>query len=125
MSVLPGSATKQARISRPVSVRIGMFCRFGSTELRRPVAVLVPDRLEHARVGGEAGLAAALAAQAELDEQDVRELLRGADHELLARELPDLALELGGVRADPAAELLQQPGVDLHPRLLALAQHVH
>jgi len=32
---------KQARISRPVSVRIGMFCRFGLMLLRRPVAAVV------------------------------------------------------------------------------------
>ena len=31
-------ATKAERISRPSAVRIGMFCRFGSLELSRPVA---------------------------------------------------------------------------------------
>ena len=31
--------TKAERISRPSSVRTGMFCRFGSLELSRPVAV--------------------------------------------------------------------------------------
>ena len=39
---------------------------------RRDDLVLVADRLEHARVGGEAGLAAALARQPELLEQDRR-----------------------------------------------------
>ena len=34
----PGSATKACRISRPSSVRTGMFWRFGSLLLRRPVA---------------------------------------------------------------------------------------
>ena len=34
----PGSATNAARISRPSGVRIGMFCRFGSLLLSRPVA---------------------------------------------------------------------------------------
>ena len=29
---------KARRISRPISVRIGMFCRLGSLLLRRPVA---------------------------------------------------------------------------------------
>ena len=33
------SATKAVRIFRPSSVRIGMFCRFGSVEERRPVVV--------------------------------------------------------------------------------------
>ena len=56
--------------------------------------MLVPDRLQHLVVGAEAGLAAALAAELELLEQDLAELLRRADHELLVRELPDLALEL-------------------------------
>ena len=32
---------KAARISRPSSVRIGMFCRFGFVEESRPVAVPV------------------------------------------------------------------------------------
>ena len=35
---VPGSATKARRISRPTSVRIGMFCRLGSLLLKRPVA---------------------------------------------------------------------------------------
>ena len=132
----PARRRSSARISRPVSVRIGMFCRFGLIERQAPgrrrrlregrvqapvVAsmcggqrvevglrelgelaealdlrddrVLVADRLQHARVGREAGLAAALARQAELLEEDRAELLRGADDELLAGELPDLALE--------------------------------
>ena len=36
--MLPVSATNAARISRPSSERTGIFCRFGSEELRRPVA---------------------------------------------------------------------------------------
>ena len=47
--------------------------------------VLVADRLQHARVGREAGLAAALARQAELLEQDLAELLRRGDQELRRR----------------------------------------
>ena len=39
MSRHPGRAMNAARISRPRSVRTGMFCRFGSFELNRPVAV--------------------------------------------------------------------------------------
>ena len=45
--------------------------------------VLGADRLQHARVGREAGLAAALARQAELLEQDLPQLLRRGDQELL------------------------------------------
>ena len=86
--------------------------------------VLVADRLQHARVGGEAGLAAALARQAELLEQDLAELLRRADHELLAGVLPDLALELVGVGADAARDRLELLGVELDALLLALAQDV-
>ena len=42
---MPGPATNAARICRPSSVRIGMFCRFGSHELSRPVAAVVWDKL--------------------------------------------------------------------------------
>ena len=139
----PSSAMKQLRIWRPSSVRIGMFCRFGSVLDRRPVVVavwlkvvcrrpvascdqrrqrvevgalqlgqlsppldllddrvLVADRAQHARVGGEAGLAAPLARQLQLLEQDRAELLRGADRELLAGQLADLVLELVDLLGD-------------------------
>ena len=36
---MPFSAMKAVRIARPSSVRIGMFCRFGSEEESRPVVV--------------------------------------------------------------------------------------
>ncbi len=64
--------------------------------------VLGADRLQHAGVGRVAGLAATLARQAELLEQDLAELLRRADRELVAGELEDLAFEaadLLGARA--------------------------
>ena len=35
---MPGAAINAARISRPTSVRMGMFCRFGSLLESRPVA---------------------------------------------------------------------------------------
>ena len=35
---MPGSAINAARISRPSSVRMGMFCRLGFTDDSRPVA---------------------------------------------------------------------------------------
>jgi hypothetical protein len=37
----PSAGTKPRRISAPSSVRIGMFCRFGSLEESRPVAATV------------------------------------------------------------------------------------
>jgi hypothetical protein len=37
----PGGATMARRISRPDSVRIGMFCRLGLLLLRRPVTAPV------------------------------------------------------------------------------------
>ena len=37
----PGEAMNAARISRPSSVRTGIFCKFGFDELSRPVAVPV------------------------------------------------------------------------------------
>ena len=86
--------------------------------------VLVADRLQDAGVGGEAGLAAALARQAELLEQDLAELLGRADHELLAGVLPDLALELVGVGADAGGDRLELGGVELDALLLGLAQDV-
>ena len=137
---MPGSATKQPRIGRPRSERIGMFCRFGLVLESRPVAartwlkvvwirpslgidqprqrvevgvgqlrhlapaldlgddlVLVADLREDPRVGREAGLAAPLAAQAEVLEQDLAELLRRPDRELAPGQLPDLGLQRLGL----------------------------
>ena len=87
--------------------------------------VLVADRLQHLGVGAEAGLAAALAAQLELLEEHRAELLRRADHELLARQVPDLALELDHVGPDPGRDRLQLLRVELDAGLLGLAQDVH
>ena len=87
--------------------------------------MLVADRLQHLGVGAEAGLAAALAAELELLEEDRAELLRRADHELLARELPDLALELDHLRPDPGRDRLELLRVELDAGLLGLAQDVH
>ena len=42
---LPGSATKASRIWRPISVRIGMFCRLGSVDDSRPVCAPVSEKL--------------------------------------------------------------------------------
>ena len=84
--------------------------------------VLVADRLQHARVGGEAGLAAALARQPELLEQHLAELLRRAEHELLPRQVPDLALERGDLLVDALLDLGQALGVEPDARALHVAQ---
>ena len=53
------------------------------------------------------------------------ELLRRADRELLAGELPDAPLELGRARAEALADLAQALHVELHPGALHLHEHVH
>ena len=76
--------------------------------------VLVADRLQHARVGREAGLAAALLRQPELLEQHLAELLGRADDELLARQVPDLLLERRG--SPPATRsVISRQAVDVQP----------
>ena len=87
--------------------------------------VLGADRLQHARVGREAGLAAALARQAELLEQDLAELLRRADHELLAGQREDLAFERRDLLAHALGDLRQAVDVQAHAEQLHLAQHGH
>ena len=69
-----------------------------------------------------AGLAAALAGELELVEEDDAELLRRADHELLAGELPDVALELCDVGADAGRDGLELFRVELDPGLLGLPE---
>ena len=83
---------------------------------RRDDLVLVADRLEHAGVGREAGLAAALARQAELLEQDRRELLRRADRELLPGQLPDAPLQLDRALVEARADRAQALDVELDAR---------
>ena len=78
--------------------------------------VLVADLGEHPGVGREARLAAALLGQAELVEEDLAELLRRADRELVAGELEDLALELGDSLRHALADLRQALGVELARR---------
>ena len=102
---------------RPVSgsISVGQGVEVGVLELRQLAPaldlgddlVLVADLGEHAGVGREAGLAAALLGQAELVEEDLAELLRRADRELVAGELEDLALELGDPLRHPLADLRQ------------------
>ena len=70
--------------------------------------VLVADLGEDAGVGREAGLAAPLAGQAELLEEDPAELLRGADRELLAR--PARRSPSAGSRSAPRSRRRSRPG---------------
>ena len=41
MIFAPGAAMNQARMRRPAAVRIGMFCRLGSLDAKRPVTAVV------------------------------------------------------------------------------------
>jgi hypothetical protein len=50
---------KQARISRPVSVRIGMFWRFGLTLERRPVDAVTCSNVVCRRPSGPTQLGSA------------------------------------------------------------------
>ena len=88
--------------------------------------MLVADRLQDARVGREAGLAAALLRQAELLEEHRAELLGRADDELLARERPRSRARARRISSPHALVDLGQP-VDVQPDAgqLHVAQDVH
>ena len=113
--------------------QLGKRVEVGGLQLRQlaPVLDLLDDRmlaanrLEHAGVGREPRLAAALLRQAELVEEDLRQLLRRADGELLSRQFPDLALQfLDDPLRDPARDLGDPRDVELHAGPLHLDQHV-
>src|SRR5260221_433164 len=80
------------------------------------------DRGEHARVRREARLAAPLLGQAEFLEEDLRELLRRADRELLAGHVPDLALQLVRPAPDLDGDLPDLRHVQSDPGTLHLRQ---
>ena len=84
--------------------------------------VLGADRLQHPGVGRVSGLAAALARQPELAEQDLLQLPRRAEHELLPRQLVDLPLQPVCLLLDPLGDLVQPLGVQPDPDLLHLTQ---
>ena len=86
--------------------------------------VLVADLGEDAGVGREAGFAAALAGQLELLEEDLADLLRRADRELLLGQLEDLLLQRLDPLAEAGADLGQALGVELQPLALHRRQHV-
>src|SRR5260221_10273988 len=85
-----------------VTEEVGQRAEVGVEQLRQlaPLLddlddrVLVPDRAENARVRRVAGLAFATRRELELLEQDASDLLRRAEHELLARTLIGLRLRL-------------------------------
>ncbi len=87
--------------------------------------MLGADRLQHPGVGGEAGLAAPLAREAELLEEDLPELLGRGDQELLVREREDFPFELRDLLAHAPRDLQQAGHVEAHPRELHRAQHHH
>ena len=119
---------------RPVSgsIRPGQRVEVGVLELGQLAPaldlgddlVLVADLGEDAGVGREAGLAAALLGQAELLEQDLAELLRRADRELVPGELVDLALELGDALRHPLADLGEALRVELDAGALHRGEHL-
>src|SRR5207248_11085764 len=80
--------------------------------------MLMADRAEHARVGRVARLSLAAGRQLELLEEDARELLRRADHELLARERERLRLELLDAVGEPRRDLPHAVRVDLDALVL-------
>ena len=120
---------------RPSSpIQFGQRVEVGLDELRElPEAldlgddrVLVADRLQHARVGAEAGLAAALAREAELLEQD---LGRAAAGEPITNSSP-ASSQISRSSWSASARMREATvsslrGVELDARLLGLAQHVH
>ena len=85
--------------------------------------VLAANRAEHARVGRVAGLALAAGCQAEHLEEDPRHLLRRAEHELLARELVRLRLQLLEPVGEPRRDLAHPVGVDLDAGVLHRREH--
>jgi hypothetical protein len=86
--------------------------------------VLAADRAEDARVGRVAGLALAPGGQLELLEQDPRDLLGRAEHELLARQLVSLRLELLDPVGEARGDLAHPVRVDLDARGLHRREHL-
>ena len=85
----------------------------------------VAQHLEYAGVGRETGLALAHGRQPQAHEQDVGQLLRGADVELAAGELVDAVAQLVDGVAHASRDLAQPVGVHLDTRGFHLCQHTH
>ena len=85
--------------------------------------VLAADRAQDARVGRVARLALPARGKAELLEQDPRDLLGRAEHELLARELVRLRLELLDAVGEAGRDLAHPVRVDPDAGVLHLREH--
>ena len=85
--------------------------------------MLGTDRAQHLRVGRVAGLALAAGRQLERLEQDASELLRRAEHELLARELVRERLELLHPVGEASRDLSHPVRVDANAGFLHPAEH--
>ena len=86
--------------------------------------MLAADRAQHARVRRVAGLALAAGREAELLEEDLRHLLGRAEHELLARQLVGLRLELLDAVGQAGGDLAHPVGVDLDAGGLHRGEHL-
>ncbi len=85
--------------------------------------MVLPDRAQHLRVGRVTRLALPARRQAELLEEHASDLLRRADHELLAREVVGLCLQLLDTIGEPGSDLAHPVGVDLHSRRFHVGEH--
>ena len=93
---------------------------------QRQIMALGRQLLQHIGAGGiGAGLALFARAEAELVEQHLAQLLGRADIEGTARELVDLALELGQALAEIIGEAAKLVGIGLDPRHLHGGHHRH
>ena len=113
-----GCATRASTsCGQHVEVGLGELVELAPALDLRDDLVLVADRLEHARVGRVAGLAAALARQAELVEEDLAELLGRADRELLARRAPRSRARARAISSRTRSAISASAlGVELHAR---------
>ena len=89
----------------------------------RDELVIATNRAQHACVRRVPGLSLAAGRQLELLEQNARDLLRRAEHELLTRELIRAGLELGDTLREPRGDLAHAVRVDLDAGALHVGEH--
>ena len=114
------------------SIRLRQRVEVGVRQLRhlapaldpRDDLVLVADLGEDPGIGREPGLPPPLAAQAELLEQDLPELLRGPDRELAPGQLPDLRLQGLGLAGELLGDRRELGRVELDALALHPRQHL-